>query len=151
MADARRAGGGTGRERLTGEAMKRLVPIADTLGLELVSAEPGRVEGRLAWSQDKRTAGGVLHGGTLVAMADTLGAVCAHLNLPPGATTGTIESKTNFFVAVRRGRVDSASRPLHAGRSTIVVQTDLFDADGRLVAQTTQTQAVFSEEGARTG
>ena len=141
MSDTK-AGGGAERE-LTDEAMKGLIPFAGALGIELVSAEPERVEGRLAWSEDRCTAGGVLHGGALMAMADTFGAVCAYLNLLPGATTGTIESKTNFFRAVREGRVDSVSRPLHAGRSIIVVQTDLLDGDGGLVAQTTQTQAVL--------
>ena len=77
-----------------------------------------------------------------MAMADNFGGVCAYLNLPPGTTTSTIESKTNFFRAVREGHIKSVSRPLHVGRSTIVVQTDLFDEGGRRVAQTTQTQAV---------
>jgi 1,4-dihydroxy-2-naphthoyl-CoA hydrolase len=85
----------------------------------------------------------VLHGGALITLADTLGALCAYLNLPPGARTSTIESKTNFFRAVRDGHIESVSRPLHMGRSAIVVQTDLFDAEGRHVAQTTQTQAVI--------
>ncbi len=75
-------------------------------------------------------------------LADTVGAVCAFLNLPPGATTSTIESKTNFFRAVRSGHVEAVTRPLHVGRSTIVVQSDVFDADGRRVAQVTQTQSV---------
>jgi uncharacterized protein (TIGR00369 family) len=65
------------------------------------------------------------------------------LNLPEGAWTSTIESKTNFFRAVRDGHVEATARPLHVGRTTIVVQTDLFDAEGRRVAQTTQTQAVL--------
>lgn len=141
MSDTK-AGGGAERE-LTNEATKGLIPFAGAPGIELVSAEPERVEGRLACSEDRCTAGGVLHGGALMAMADTFCAVCAHLNPPPGATTGTIESKTNFFRAVREGRVDSASRLLHAGRSIIVVQTDLLDGDGGLVAQTTQTRAVL--------
>ncbi len=134
---------GGAQQRLTHERMTDLVPFAGTLGVELVSAEPERVTGRLAWSPERCTAGGVLHGGALMAMADTLGAVCALLNLPSGATTSTIESKTNFFRAVREGHVESVSRPLHVGGSTIVVQTDLFDADGQHVAQTTQTQAVM--------
>lgn len=145
MSDSK-ASSGTGR-RLTHEVMAELVPFAATLGLELVSATPERVEGRLAWSPGRCTAGGVLHGGALMAMADNFGGVCAYLNLPPGTTTSTIESKTNFFRAVRRGRVDGVSRPLHVGRSTIVVQTNLFDGDGRRIAQTTQTQAVVGEAG----
>lgn len=79
-----------------------------------------------------------------MSFADTLGALCAFLNLPAGAATSTIESKTNFFRAVRRGSVEGISRPLHVGRTTIVVQTDLLDGEGRRVAQVTQTQAVLS-------
>ena len=119
-----------------------VVPFAGLVGVRLVSAIPEEVKGRLEWSEERCTAGGVLHGGALMTMADTLGALCAFLNLPPGSQTSTIESKSNFFRAVRNGHVEGVSRPLHAGRSTIVVQTDLFDAGGRRVAQTTQTQAV---------
>ena len=80
-----------------------------------------------------------------MAFADTLGGVCAFLNLPDGATTtATVESKTNFFRAVRGGRVHGTTRPLHVGRSFIVVQTDVLDDDDRRVAQVTQTQAVLS-------
>jgi uncharacterized protein (TIGR00369 family) len=79
-----------------------------------------------------------------MALADSLGAICAYLNLPEGATaTSTIESKTNFFRGVRAGHVEATSRPLHVGRTTIVVQTDLLDADGKRAAQVTQTQAVI--------
>lgn len=138
--------GGGAPQQFTHERLIALVPFAGVVGVELISATPERVEGRLAWSPERCTAGGVLHGGALMALADTLGAVCAFLNLPPGAATSTIESKTNFFRAVLEGCVDSVSRPLHAGRSTIVVQTDLFDAAGRRVAQTTQTQAVIGDE-----
>ena len=136
--------GGSGK-RLTYEDVMGLIPFANTLGLELVSAAPERVEGRLAYSSHRCTAGGVLHGGALMAMADNFGGVCAYLNLPAGAATSTIESKTNFFRAVREGHVNSVSHPLHVGRSTIVVQTDLFDAEGQHVGQTTQTQAVVGE------
>jgi uncharacterized protein (TIGR00369 family) len=86
---------------------------------------------------------GVMHGGALMSLADSAGAVCAFLNLPQGATTSTIESKTNFFRALRSGRALAVSTPLHAGRTTIVVQTDLRDEDGKRVALVTQTQAVL--------
>jgi 1,4-dihydroxy-2-naphthoyl-CoA hydrolase len=119
------------------------VPFAAELGIELASAEAGEVRGALPWAPELCTVEGVLHGGALMAFADTLGAVCAFLNLPEGATTTTIESKTNFFRAVRGGRVLGVTRPLHAGRRFIVAQTDLFDDEERLVAQTTQTQAVL--------
>jgi uncharacterized protein (TIGR00369 family) len=85
-----------------------------------------------------------MHGGALMGLADSLGGLCAFLNLPPGATTtATVESKTNFFRAVKEGRVSAVSRPLHVGRSFIVVETDLHDAEGRHVARVTQTQAVL--------
>ena len=132
-------------QRLTHEDMASLIPFASTLGLELIAAAPERVEGRLPWSPERCTAGGVLHGGVLMAMADNFGGVCAYLNIPPGATTSTIESKTNFFRAVWGGHVDSISHPLRVGRSTIVVQTDLFDGEGRHLGQTTQTQAVVRD------
>ena len=81
-----------------------------------------------------------------MALADSAGAVCAFANLPDGARTVTIESKTNFFGAVRDGEVRARSRPLHRGRTTIVVETDLFDASGKHVGRTTQTQAVLSAD-----
>jgi len=119
------------------------MPFAQELGIELVEARAEEVRARLEWSPRLCTAGGVLHGGVLMSLADTAGAMCAFLNLPPGGGTSTIESKTNFFRAVREGHVEAVARPLHVGRSTIVVQTDLLDASGRRVAQVTQTQAVL--------
>ncbi|HXM55004.1 MAG TPA: PaaI family thioesterase [Candidatus Dormibacteraeota bacterium] len=120
------------------------MPFARTIGVELVSAGPEEVRGRLDWAPDRCTGASVLHGGALMALADTLGAVCAFLNLRPGESTSTIESKTNFFRAVRSGRVEAVTRPLHVGRTTVVVQTDLHDDQGRRVAQVTQTQAVLA-------
>jgi uncharacterized protein (TIGR00369 family) len=111
--------------------------------MELTAAAPDEVAGRLAWREDLCTTAGVLHGGVLMALADSVGALCAFLNLPEGATTSTIESKTNFFRGVREGAVHATARPLHVGRTTIVVQTDLVDDRGKRVAQTTQTQAVI--------
>jgi uncharacterized protein (TIGR00369 family) len=121
-----------------------LVPFAAELGLEVAAASDDEVRGGMAWAPELCTAGGVLHGGALMAFADTLGAICAFLNLPEGATTATIESKTNLFRPVREGRVTGVARPLHVGRSFIVVQTDLTDDEERRVAQTTQTQAVLT-------
>ena len=120
------------------------MPLSVGLGIEVISAQPNEVAGRITWREDLCTLGGVMHGGALMALADTLGAVCAVLNLPEGAEgTTTIESKTNFFRAVRAGVVEATARPLHAGRSTIVVQTALRREDGMPVAVTTQTQAVL--------
>ncbi|MEU8125049.1 PaaI family thioesterase [Spirillospora sp. NPDC049024] len=128
---------------LTPDQLTDAMPFARALGVEIDTAGPEEVTGHLDWAADRCTAGGVMHGGALMALADTLGAACAFLNLPPGASTTTLESKTNFFRGVREGRVQGVSRPLHTGRTSIVVQTDLLDATGRRVAQVTQTQAVL--------
>jgi uncharacterized protein (TIGR00369 family) len=121
----------------------RLVPFAGTLGIEVKSMDRDEVRGTMPWREDLCTSAGVLHGGALMAFADTLGAVCASQNLPEGAFTTTIESKTNFFRAVTSGVVEGTTHPLHVGRRTIVVQTDLLRDDGKLAAQVTQTQAVL--------
>jgi uncharacterized protein (TIGR00369 family) len=78
-----------------------------------------------------------------MALADSAGAICAYLNLPDGTTTVTIESKTNFLRAVRDGHAEAVARPVHVGRTIILVQTDVLDAEGRLAARVTQTQAVL--------
>jgi uncharacterized protein (TIGR00369 family) len=128
---------------LTAQA-RAAMPLAATLGLEFVAAAADEVRARLAWEERLCTAGAVLHGGALMTLADAAGAYCAFLNLPEGAGgTATIESKTNFFRAVREGHVHATSRPLHVGRTTIVVETDLRDDAGRHVARVTQTQAVL--------
>ena len=126
------------------EQLAAAMPFAVALGVRLSSAEPDRVEGTMDWAPERCTTGDALHGGAVMAMADTLGAVCAFLNLPPGAGTSTIESKTNFFRGVRAGTVTAVTRPLHVGRTTIVVQTEVRNEEGKLVAMTTQTQAVLS-------
>jgi uncharacterized protein (TIGR00369 family) len=121
-----------------------LMPFAATLGLERVHATREQVQASLAWTPARCTGGGVLHGGAIMALADSVGGYCAFLNLPPGAAgTTTIESKTNFLRAIRSGSVRATARPLHVGRTVIVVDTELHDDEGRLVARTTQTQAVL--------
>jgi uncharacterized protein (TIGR00369 family) len=126
------------------ETVRESMPFADLLGLEVLAASPEEVRARIAWEERLCTADGVLHGGALMSLADAAGAFCAFLNLPKGSTgTATIESKTSFFRAVRGGHVVAASRPLHCGRTTIVVETDLHDAAGMHVARVTQTQAVL--------
>ena len=121
------------------------MPFGALLGVELDEASQAEVRGALAWAPERCTAGGILHGGALIGLADSLGGLCAYLNLPEEASgTATVESKTNFFRAVRDGRVTAVARPLHVGRTFIVVQTDLHDDRGRHVAQVTQTQAVLT-------
>jgi uncharacterized protein (TIGR00369 family) len=125
-----------------------VAPFAGLLGLDVTAADPEEVRRTLEWAAERCTAGGILHGGALMGFADTLGGLCAFLNLPAEATTtATVESKTNFFRAVRGGTVTGVARPLHVGRTFIVVQTDLADDDGRRVAQVTQTQAVLTQGG----
>ena len=122
-----------------------LMPFAQTLGIELLGATPGEVRGRLAWRPELCTAGGVLHGGVLMALADSTGGLCAYLNLDdPTFTTTTIESKTNFLRPVAGGHVESISRPLHSGRRIVVIDTDLVDDGGRLVGRVTQSQLVIA-------
>jgi uncharacterized protein (TIGR00369 family) len=100
----------------------------------------------MPWHERLCTANGILHGGALMSLADSAGALLAFMNLPDGAiATTTIESKTNLFAAVRSGTtVTATSTVLHAGRTTIVVETEVRDDTGRLVAKTTQTQAVLA-------
>lgn len=120
-----------------------LMPHAVALGVVLEEATPQRTRGSLAWAAERCTVGDALHGGAVMSLADSVGAVCAYLNVPDGAGTSTVESKTNFFRAVREGTLHAVARPLHVGRSFVVVQTDLTDDRDRPVGQTTQTQAVI--------
>jgi 1,4-dihydroxy-2-naphthoyl-CoA hydrolase len=130
-------------EALTAQ-IRESMPFAELLGIEMLAADRDEVTARLAWDESRCTAAGILHGGALMSLADAAGGLLAFLNLPEGATgTATIESKTNFFGAVRSGHVVARSRPLHRGRTTFVVETDLFDDKGRHVARVTQTQAVL--------
>jgi 1,4-dihydroxy-2-naphthoyl-CoA hydrolase len=125
-----------------------LVPFAALIGIELLEAEAELVRGRIAWSPERCTAGGVMHGGALMALADTCGAVCAFLNLPQGAqATTTIESKTNFLRAVREGQVTATTRPLHRGRTLTVLESELAREDGSLAAKVTQSQAFIYPRG----
>jgi uncharacterized protein (TIGR00369 family) len=126
------------------EVVNAQMPLGSTLGIRTFG-DAGEIEATLEWAPELCTAAGVLHGGVLMSLADAAGGVCAFLNLPAGAAgTATIESKTNFLGAVREGTVVARSRPLHVGKTTIVLETDVFDAAGRRVARTTQTQAVLA-------
>jgi 1,4-dihydroxy-2-naphthoyl-CoA hydrolase len=119
------------------------MPFAERLGVSVEHATRDEVRGSVDWAPELCTAGGVLHGGVVMALADSVGAICAYLNLPEGATTATLESKTNFFRAVRGGHVSATARPLHVGRSSIVVQTDVSNDEDKPVALVIQTQAVL--------
>ncbi|MBV9170387.1 MAG: PaaI family thioesterase [Chloroflexi bacterium] len=126
------------------ESFRARMPFAATLGLADVVASRDAVQATLAWDPSRCTTVGTMHGGAIMALADSIGGYCAFLNLPDGAAgTTTIESKTNFLRPVRGGKVHATARPLQVGRTVIVVDTEMRDDDGRLVARTTQTQAVL--------
>ena len=113
------------------------------LGMRFVEVGPDRVIAELEIKDSLTTVGGAIHGGTLMALADTVGAAATVLNLPPGAGTTTLESKTNFFAAARAGTVRAESTPLHRGKRTMVWQTRVTDEGGRLLTLTIQTQMVL--------
>ena len=118
------------------------MPFGAALGIEAMSAGPEGAVATVAWAPERCTAAGVLHGGYLMAVADSIGALAASVHLPPGATTGTIESKTNVLRPCTGGDLTVTATPVHVGRTTIVVQTDITDLAGKLVTRTTQTQSV---------
>jgi uncharacterized protein (TIGR00369 family) len=118
--------------------------LGEVLGIRFVEASRERVVAELSYRQDLTTVGGSLHGGTLMAFADTVGAAATVLNLPPGASTTTLESKTNFFAAGRSGTMRAESTPLHRGKRTMVWQTRVTDESGRLLSLTIQTQMVLT-------
>ena len=116
----------------------------ERLDLEFESASPDEVVGSILVTEALCTTPGVMHGGAIMAMADTLGAYATVMNLPAGAGTTTLESKTNFFNRASSGeRVRGTSVPLHRGRRTMVWRTEITREDGKLVAVVTQTQIVL--------
>jgi uncharacterized protein (TIGR00369 family) len=120
------------------------LPFARLLGLELVTVTPDRVEAVLPVREELCTRPAVLHGGAVMALADTLGAIATMANVTEGVTTTTIESKTNFFAAIPVGDTARAEcTPLHRGRTTMVWQTRITRDDGRLAALVIQTQLVL--------
>ena len=125
------------------DRVKGLLP--DLLGIEFTDVTPDKVIARLTVRKDLCTLGDNLHGGAIMAFADTLGAVVAILNMPEGARTTTIESKTNFIGGAALGtRVTGESVPVHKGRTTVVCQTTIRSEAGKLVALVTQTQLVIA-------
>jgi 1,4-dihydroxy-2-naphthoyl-CoA hydrolase len=130
------------------QQIRDTMPFAALIGVELLETTPELVRGRIEFSPERCTAGGLLHGGTLMALADSCGGVCAFLNLPEGAVgTATIESKTNFLRGVRDGAITAETRPLHTGRTMIVLETLIARGDGALAAKVTQTQAFHYPRG----
>ena len=120
------------------------LPFAALLGIEVVSAAPERIVGEMTVRDELCTRPAVLHGGAVMAFADTLGALATVANLKEGAGTTTIESKTNFIGAAPLGsRLVGETTPVHRGRRTMVWQTRITTQDGKLVALVTQTQLVL--------
>ena len=121
--------------------IEEIMPLATTLGIRTDMYTADKVVLSMDWAPPLCTVNGILHGGVIMALADSAGGACALLNLPEGSVgTTTIESKTNFLGAVRRGAVSAPSTPLHRGGTTIVVETEVRDDAGKLVAKVTQTQ-----------
>lgn len=112
-------------------------------GIRIVSAAKDRVVGEIDADERHLNNHGIVHGGAMMAFADDLGGTTAGLNIPPEARTTTIESKSNFFRACPAGRLTGIAVPVHVGRRTIVVQTSIHGADGKLAAMVTQTQLVI--------
>ena len=124
--------------------LQEVMPFCATLGVRAESYEAEQVALSLDWAAGLCTTNGILHGGVIMALADSAGGACALLNLPKDSSgTATIESKANFLGAVRSGTVTATARPLHVGGTTIVVETSVHDASGRLIAKVTQTQIVL--------
>jgi 1,4-dihydroxy-2-naphthoyl-CoA hydrolase len=123
--------------------VRAAMPLCATLGVTAEAFNRDVVTLSLPWDDGLRTSGGLLHGGAVMALADSAGGASAFLNLPDGASgTSTIESKTNFLGGVREGAITASARPLHVGSSTMVIETEVRHGD-RLVAKVTQTQAVL--------
>jgi uncharacterized protein (TIGR00369 family) len=124
--------------------VQEAMPFCATIGVRVDEYTAEGVGFSLDWSPALCTGNGILHGGVIMALADSAGASCAFLNLPKDASgTSTIESKTSFLGAVRSGTVTAIATPLHVGGTTIVVETSVRDTTGRLVAKVTQTQIVL--------
>jgi 1,4-dihydroxy-2-naphthoyl-CoA hydrolase len=123
------------------EPMPPGTPFPTLMGVEILEASKSKVRGRLTVREDLCTSGGILHGGAYMAFADTLGAIGGFLNLPEGARTTTLESKTNFLGSAKVGtEVLGEATPLHVGRRSSVWQTRLTSPEGKLLALVTQTQ-----------
>ena len=123
---------------------EEMLPFAKLLGIEFTSASIDRIVARMTVREDLCTRPAVLHGGAVMAFADTLGATGTIVNLPEGAGTTTIESKTNFVAPAPVGtRVVGEATPIHRGRRTMIWQTRVSTPEGRLVALVTQTQLVL--------
>lgn len=124
------------------EAMIEMMPFAAKLGIALEEADPERVVATLPWAPELCTSSGIMHGGVLMSLADTVGALVVVLGLAEGEVTATITSTTQMFRPVTGGTVRAVGVLLNRGRTTATAQTSLFDESDRLISQTTQIQAI---------
>ena len=124
-------------------AMAATMPFAVQNGVEITAADRDQVVGHLDWAEERCTIGGLMHGGALMTLADSLGAVAAFLHLPDGAGTATVTSNTSLLRGLRKGRATGTAMVINAGKRFITVRTDVLDDDGRLLITTTQVQAVL--------
>ena len=124
--------------------IRETMPLCATMGVRADAYTADAVVLSMDWAPALCTSNGILHGGAVMALADSAGAACALLNLPADASgTATIESKTNFLGAVKSGTITATAAPLHRGGTTIVVESSVRDSSGRLIAKVTQTQMVL--------
>jgi 1,4-dihydroxy-2-naphthoyl-CoA hydrolase len=122
------------------------MPFGDLLGIEVLVRDKTRVVGRMRVRPELCTGGNICHGGAYMAFADSLGAIGGFLNLPPGARTTTLESKTNFLGAAPEGAtITGEATPLHVGRRSSVWQTRITNEAGKLLALVTQTQLTIAD------
>jgi uncharacterized protein (TIGR00369 family) len=134
---------GHDRRMVDPAALVATMPFAVHCGITIESASKDAVVGHIDWAEDRCTIGGLMHGGALMTLADSLGAVAAFLHLPEGASTATVSSNTSLLRGLREGRATGTSTVINAGKRFITVRTDVVDADGRLLITTTQVQAVL--------
>ena len=127
------------------QQLQNAMPFARLLGIQIVEISPEQVVAKAEWKTDYCTSNGVMHGGYLMSIADTVGAMCSGQHLPENSFTTTIESKTNFSRALKSGgKIIGECTPLHKGRTTMVWQTRVYDENKKLAAQIIQTQIVLS-------
>ena len=124
-------------------AMAATMPFAVQSGVEITAADRDQVVGHLDWAEERCTIGGLMHGGALMTLADSLGAVAAFLHLPEGASTATVTSNTSLLRGLRDGRATGTATVINAGKRFITVRTDVVDDERRLLITTTQIQAVL--------
>ncbi len=124
-------------------ALVATMPFAVHVGVSIESASKDAVVGHVDWAEERCTIGGLMHGGALMTLADSLGAVAAFLHLPEGAGTATVTSSTSLLRGLPGGRATGTSTVINAGRQFITVRTDVVDDDHRLLITTTQVQAVL--------